>query len=194
MTEIPLKCDCGKVLGVASHVTARSGTRVVCHCDDCQAFARYLDQEDQVLDQYGGTDIFQMPMAHVKIAEGFEQISCLRLSPKGLFRWYTDCCKTPIGNTLAAGMPFVGVIHNFMDDAGCRDENLGPVNSYLHTKCAKTLPADPNHAAVPVRVLIRIFSKLMIWKLKGLNKPSSFFDSNDQPVAEPFIVEPEIEN
>ena len=194
MTEVSLNCDCGKVQGVASFVTASSGTRIICYCDDCQAFARYLDSAKTVLDQDGGTDIFQMPMSHLKITGGIEQIRCMRLSPKGLFRWYVECCKTPIGNTLSAGMPFVGVIHNFMDDAGSRDSMLGPVRGHVHTKFAKTTAASKqNQSAVPARLLMRIFSKLMIWKLRGFNKPSSFFDANGKPVREPFILERDIE-
>jgi hypothetical protein len=31
-----------------------------------------------------------------------DAMGCLRLSDKGVFRWYTDCCRTPIGNTAAS--------------------------------------------------------------------------------------------
>lgn len=72
----------------------------MCCCMDCQKFAVFLQQEDQILDQYGGTDIFQIPILHVKITEGNEHIACVRLNQKGIYRWYTGCCNTPIGNTL----------------------------------------------------------------------------------------------
>jgi hypothetical protein len=64
MTEdkahLPLGCRCGHVRGVANDVTPNSGFRFICYCWDCQAFARFLGRPD-VLDQAGGTDIFQMP-------------------------------------------------------------------------------------------------------------------------------------
>lgn len=189
MTEILLKCSCGKVQGVANNITANSGLRVVCCCDDCQNFARYLEREDVVLDEYGGTDVFQMPPSKIKITKGVEAIRCVRLSPKGIFRWYTECCKTPIGNTLSAGVPFIGVIHNFMDDAGIREKNLGVVLGYTQTKFAKKpLPSNLNQPAFPVRIFMRLFSKVILWKLKGLNKPSPFFDSNGSPISAPHIL------
>lgn len=87
MSEISLKCSCSTVQGVASQVTPKSGVRILCYCDDCQAFARFLDQEKLVLDEYEGTDIYQMPIANVRITQGKGQIRCMRLSHKGMFRW-----------------------------------------------------------------------------------------------------------
>ena len=74
MSEVLLKCGCGAVRGVASNVTANSGTRIVCCCDDCQAFARYLDCENTVLDEYGGTDIFQMPISRAGVVVNCKQL------------------------------------------------------------------------------------------------------------------------
>src|SRR5262249_49832287 len=56
--DLPLRCRCGRVRGVASDVSSSSGFRFVCYCEDCQAFARFLERPD-VLDPAGGTDIFQ---------------------------------------------------------------------------------------------------------------------------------------
>src|SRR5262245_45837150 len=58
--DLPLRCRCGHVHGVASEVAPFNGFRLVCYCKDCQAFARFLDRPE-VLDAAGGTDIFQMP-------------------------------------------------------------------------------------------------------------------------------------
>jgi hypothetical protein len=89
--------------GVASDVSQSSGFRFVCYCRDCQAFARFLERAD-VLDPAGGTDIFQMPPARVKLVAGTDAMRCLRLSNKVL-RWYADCCRTPIANTATAALP-----------------------------------------------------------------------------------------
>lgn len=151
-------------------------------------------REDDILDEYGGTDIFQMPVAHIKITKGSQQIRCMRLSPKGLFRWYTECCKTPIGNTLSAGMPFVGVIHSFMDDAGMRDKNLGPVLGYTRIKFAqKTIPPDKNPSTFPIGIILKSLSSIVRWKLQRLNKPSLFFDHDGIPVSPPHIPGSNIE-
>ena len=189
MSEIALKCRCGTVRGFASNVTADTGTRVVCHCEDCQAFARYLGRDGDVLDEYGGTDIFQMTQSQIEIVDGADQIRCMRLSSKGMHRWYAECCKTPIGNTFSAGMPFIGMIHNFMDDGGKRDTNLGPVRGYRKLESARgTLTTERRQAGFPLRILIRVISKMLIWKVKGMDQPSVFFDASGNPASEPHIL------
>jgi len=68
-----------------------------------------------VLDAASGTDIFQMPPGRVKLTAGTDAVRCLGLSRK-VFRWYTDCCRTPIANTAAGPcFPVVALIHSFMD-------------------------------------------------------------------------------
>jgi hypothetical protein len=49
-----------------------------------------------------GTDIFHTPTGRVKLTAGTDAVRCLSFSGKVL-RWYTDCCRTPIGNTAGAG-------------------------------------------------------------------------------------------
>ena len=188
MPVINLKCSCGKVKGKTKDVSEKSGTRVSCCCDDCQSFAQHLNQESNVLDQYGGTDIFQMPISNIKITEGIEKISCVRLSDKGLYRWHTKCCNTLIGNTMGAGGPFIGVIHSFMVHASTRDEELGKIRGYIQTKFAKQeVPSELEGS--PFKIILRTISKLIVWKLKGLNKPSVFFDDNGK-----FLVKPKTLN
>ena len=55
--------------GVANSVSPSTGFRFVCYCKDCQAFARFLDRTD-VLDPAGGTNIFHMPPARMKLTAG----------------------------------------------------------------------------------------------------------------------------
>jgi hypothetical protein len=51
---LKLACQCGYVRGVATEVAPNSGFRFICYCQDCQAFARFLERPD-VLDRAGGT-------------------------------------------------------------------------------------------------------------------------------------------
>ncbi len=44
MVDIPLRCLCGRMRGVARAVSPSAGFRFVCYCKDCQAFARFLEQ------------------------------------------------------------------------------------------------------------------------------------------------------
>ncbi len=184
MKNVPLKCACGKVQGLAKNVAPKTGNRIVCHCTDCQNFAQYL-KSSTTLDEHGGTDIFQMPLNGVEITQGKEHIQCIRWNKKGLFRWYADCCKTPMGNTMSSKVAFIGVIHDFMDDAKSRDENLGPVRAYV------MIPKEPTpkrKATSMLKAGPQIILKLITWKLKGLNKPSSFFEEDGTPIATPKIM------
>jgi hypothetical protein len=97
-SDFPLRCRCGHVRGIAGEVSPSTGFRFVCYCTDCQAFPRFLDRAD-VLDGAGGTDIFQLPPGRVKLTAGADALRCVNLGNRGVFRWYSDCCRTPIANT-----------------------------------------------------------------------------------------------
>ena len=186
MPKIKLKCSCGNIQGYTELINSNSGTRISCCCGDCQKFAEKLGETDSVLDQYGGTDIFQMPISHFKISRGNQQIACIKLNPKGLYRWYAKCCNTPIGNTMGPSVPFIGVIHNFMDHTSTRDKDLGRSLGYIQTKFVKK-EIPKNQQGSDFRINLRSLSKLLVWKIKGYNKPSVFFTGNGDPVAEPSI-------
>ena len=187
-SDLPLRCRCGRVRGVAIDVSPSTGFRFVCYCKDCQAFARFLESAD-VLDAAGGTDIFQMPPGRVKLTAGMDAMRCLRLSNKVL-RWYADCCRTPIANTAAGPrFPVIGVVHSFMDheaDHRSRDEALGPPLCRIYERSAVG-PLPPN-APPPasVRVFARRASKVLNWWVRGLARPTPFFDARTKaPRAAP---------
>jgi Family of unknown function (DUF6151) len=176
--DLPLRCRCGCVRGTASDVAQSTGFRFICYCRDCQAFARFLGLAD-VLDAAGGTDIFHMPPARVKLTAGADALRCLRLSSKVL-RWYADCCRTPIANTPATpGFPVIGMVHCFMDhtaDGRTRDEVLGPPLCRIFERSA-VAPLPPNAPGPPSLALFaRRASKLLGWWVRGLNRPTPFFD------------------
>jgi hypothetical protein len=87
------------VSGVAHEVSRDNGTRGICYCDDCQAYARFLGGED-LLDRWGGTGLYQIMPKRVRFDAG-DKLRCVRLSDKGMHRWYVDCCRTPVGNTIS---------------------------------------------------------------------------------------------
>jgi hypothetical protein len=168
-----------------------SGFRFVCYCKDCQAFARFLGRAD-VLDGAGGTDIFQMPPRRVTITAGTDALQCLALSSK-VIRWYAECCRTPIANTAAAArFPMVAVIHSFMDhEAGGRSraEVLGPPLCRIF-ECSATGPLPPDAAPPPsLRVFARRASMLLRWWVRGLARPTPFFDDRtNAPRATPRVL------
>ena len=178
--DVPIRCSCGALSGVARGVSPKNGSRVVCYCDDCQSFAHFLGRADEILDAHAGTDVFSTTLAHLEINEGADQIACVRLKPDGMFRWYAGCCRTPIGNTFpSTKSPFISVVHSCMDHASdirSRDEALGPIRSRANGRFAKgdlsTLEAHPR---IPLSML-PLVAKLFVAMLRGEHSPSPFFD------------------
>ena len=192
--DIPLRCACGTLSGVALGVASNTGCRVVCYCDDCQAFARFLGRSD-ITDEWGGTDIFQLAPARVRLQAGLEALSCVRLSEKGMHRWFCAKCRTPVGNTVSARLPFVGLIHCFMDlgsDGRERDEALGKPLGYVQTKFAMgSLPARPAGSSL-LRVISRSVRLLGKAWLTGAGSPSAFFDDQTRvPRVTPLVLQPD---
>jgi hypothetical protein len=164
---------------VASEVSPSSGLRFVCYCNDCQAFARFLERAD-ILDPAGGTDIFQMPPARVRLTAGSDALRCLGLRRSGVLRWYTDCCRTAIGNSAAdARFPLIAVIHCFMDhraDGCARDAVLGPAVCRIFAGSA-TAPLPPTAPPpMSLAVSLRRARKILGWWLRGLARPHPLFD------------------
>jgi hypothetical protein len=192
-TDVPLSCRCGRVRGVAGDLSPSAGFRFVCYCGDCQAFARFLGRAD-VLDPAGGTDIFQMAPARVKITGGADAARCLRLSNNtGVLRWYTDCCRTPIGNTAAGPrFPVIALVHSFMDQAAngpSRDVVLGPPRCRIYERSAVGRLPPEGPPPPSFAVFARRASKILCWWLRGLGRPSPFFDpKTGAPCAQPKIL------
>ena len=184
MSNLQLQCACGKVRGVLHNATPQYGNRIVCHCDDCQAFSNYLGVGN-ILDEHNGTDLYQTSFAQVEITEGTEHMRSIQLRPKGLIRWYADCCKTPIGNTMSASMPFIGIVHTFMGDANIREKTIGPVRAHAFLKKG----SSSYHLHTPlIKMLPRMFRKMMLWKLRDSKKPNPFFTKEGVPVSKPRIL------
>lgn len=192
--DLMLQCSCGKVSGLVTGASPATLNRLVCYCDDCQAFARHIGHADRILDANGGTDICQTSFARVRFTQGVEHVGCVRLKPKGLLRWHTTCCPTPIGNTLAGpGMPFVGLVHACLGDATDgtpRDAVTGPIRGYVNTKFAIGDTAElrtRKHNVLPV--ILRMFGKIAGARLRGDHKRSPFFQpGTTTPIATPVTL------
>jgi hypothetical protein len=186
--ELPLRCRCGTVRGVAHDVAPGNVNHCFCYCDDCQAFAHYLGRADDVLDAHGGTEITQMSPASLAFTAGAAKIAAIRLTPKGLVRWYASCCDTPIGNTMAArGVPFIGVVHAFID---APSDALGPIRGRGFAQSAKGGRAAVPKDGMPDLVMVaRVLVKLIRWRLRGDHKRSPLFDAaTGRPLAEPRVL------
>lgn len=185
--DAEMQCSCGAVRGRAKGVSARSVNRVVCYCDDCQAFLHHLERGD-LLDAFGGTDIVQMAPAALTFEQGKDKVSGIRLSPKGLYRWYATCCNTPLGNTVGPSLPLVGVVVQDFTHSG-QDLNtlFGPPVGAVQAQFA-TQEGAQGTKGFGVLLLVRMMRKMLAWKLRGLGKPNPFFASDSGAALFPVTV------
>lgn len=182
--NLTLKCACGKLQGTINDVSPVLNKRFICYCDDCQAYAHYLDRVKQVLDVNGGTEIVTCYPASIHITQGIENLACVRLSDDGMFRWYAGCCKTPIANTPTnPKIAYAGVPSTITDFS-----NMGPIIARNHGKYGHgTLPAGTS-AGAPLRFVLRLLPFIFKGITQKLYQPSPFFDANLKPRVAPTVL------
>jgi hypothetical protein len=170
-----------------SNASPETANRVVCYCDDCQAFLHHVGRAD-LLDGSGGTDIVQVAPASLSFHRGAERIVGLRLTPKGLYRWHADCCKTPLGNTVSPAIPFVGITAQaFVGGASGCDEIFGtPIGGIL----GKFAIGDPPEGStrLNVRLIARAVRLILGWKVRGRTWPHPFFDRTSRAPIRPVTT------
>jgi hypothetical protein len=168
-----IRCNCGSVRGQLD--CSGVSNRGICYCTDCRAFANFVDRNGKILDERGGTEIVQL--AH---------LAAVRLSDKGLIRWYAACCKTPIGNTMATPkVGFIGVIHSCLDRSNM-DRDFGTSIALMNTTNAL------DDAKLKQRglfgVIVRILWILFITRVSGRYKNSQLFDRLGVPRVRPRVL------
>lgn len=183
MDSFSLRCGCGTLKGTVD-VAPRSGLHVVCYCDDCRAYAHALERPD-LLDEHGGTEIFQTAPARLKFTSGFEQARCMRLSDRGMFRWYAGCCNTPIANVMTSpGVPILGLFTALIDT----DDTsvLGPITRVQARFATGTPPGDAEQTA-SLATIARVVRFMIAGRLRGAHKPHPFF-VDGRPAAGPRVL------
>ncbi len=172
-----LSCQCGKLSAEISPVGTEKGNHLICYCSDCRAYAKHLAQEGRLLDEAGGTQIYQVMANQIKNLKGAEQLAFIQLTEDGVYRWYAKCCNTPVANTLATPQfPLAGIPVANLSDV----DALGPVIAHVGTEEA----LKPVEDFGGPRVMKRTLKKVAIQKAAGLWKKTPFFDpKSSQPVT-----------
>jgi hypothetical protein len=172
--DVELACRCGSLHGVLRGASQKTVNRCLCYCDDCQAFAHHLGRPD-LLDAHGGSDIVQVAPAQVSFDRGHELLRGVRLSPKGMFRWFASCCRTPVGNTMTPSMPFVGLAGSLLRGGG---DEVGPVRACIQQEFSTApLTTGPRSAVAQARMFLHVTRLLLSWKLRGKAWPNPFFEA-----------------
>ena len=185
--NIRIRCHCGKLQGELD--TAAVAARAKCYCTDCRAFARFLGNEIEILDGAGGTEVAAALPSGLRFTQGLDHLACMSLSPEGIYRWYANCCRTPIGNTPRnPKLPYVGVIRACLDASPAElDAALGREHIAAHTKTAyrkvETTPAATAWA------VLRIGGMIVKARLTGSWKSNPFFvPGRADPVRTPQVI------
>ncbi len=177
--NLHLACACGAVQGTVERLDAGCGTHVVCYCADCQSAAAHLGAA-AAMDPQGGVAIYQTTPDRIRIAKGAEQLACLRLSNRGMYRWYAACCGTPLAATPAArGFPMAGVLMMAVPDAADR-RALGPPVARANVDGARSARGAPPKGAGLGRAAWGILQRGVAALIAGRGRNSPFRDEAGQ--------------
>lgn len=189
--DILLQCRCQTVRGLVLAASVEGSNRAVCLCDDCQAYGHFLGGE--FLDANGGTEILQVAHNQVRIDHGRDQVACVRLSSKGLFRWYARCCNTPLANTFGPKSLFAGVARVCLSNAtngASFDEAVGPIRERVQGRYGKGELPPGTQRTVSLSLVVHFLQLIGKWWISGAARPSTFF-AGALPLAEPHVLSAE---
>jgi uncharacterized protein DUF6151 len=181
-----MQCRCGTIKGSVSD--PHSANHVVCYCKDCQAFAHFLGKSHETLDERAGSEIMQTLPRNVVFSQGADALRCMRLTGKGLLRWYAGCCNTPIGNTPDnSKISFVGLVHTCLEtpDRPLQD-SFGPIRVWINIKGAR---GNPKPKTVGIgRTILWAITTIVNARISGSYKHTPFFLDNGTPVVSPRVL------
>ena len=184
---LAISCECGKFKADLDTEPLRYTNHLRCYCKDCQRFPHYLGKSDQVLDDNGGTEIVQVMAGNVRIVEGKEHLACVRLTEKGLPRWYASCCNTPIGNVPGLSMPFIGVIHSCLTPSNEIESTFGPVR--LESFAGSAIGENRPTGRGLIGGILKMIQIILVSKVSGHGKRHPFFSAETgRPIVKPEIA------
>ena len=176
---LAFSCDCKAVRGHLQAGAAARGVHAVCYCRDCRAAELWLGRPDPAP---GPVDVFQTTPDMIRFQSGTDRLGLLRLSPKGLMRWYATCCATPMFNTLRSPrLAFVGLLADRLDDTAA----LGPLigRAFLPGTGGKTYRHEGFN-----RIGFRIAKMMLAANLSGKWRQTPFFDAVGTPTAPAHVI------
>jgi hypothetical protein len=181
--DLPLRCRCGALEGRVGSPD-RSG-RAICYCRDCRSFARWLGEPERTLDAAGGTEVLATLPRFVAFDRGLERLQCVSLTPRGLYRWYAACCRTPIGSTPRdPKLSYVGLVRGCLDvSPNTLDAAVGPARMRVSTDSA--LERRPSTPRETLRGLVKVVRNVGGARLSGGYRENPFFRAG---TARPLVA------
>ncbi|MEQ8368395.1 MAG: DUF6151 family protein [Roseicyclus sp.] len=179
MADVGFSCRCGHLAGHITGLSARTGTRLLCHCSDCTRSLRHYGID---ADQDAGVDLIQTSPERVVIDTGADQLGVARLSPRGLLRWYATCCGTPLFNTLSTpALPLASVQTSRLSDP----DACGPAVVHAFRK----MPDGSVKTQGVLPLLTGFLGRALKSRMTGAWKAGPFFDARTKlPVVDPELL------
>jgi len=183
-----IQCECGQFHARLKAFPRNTPGRLVCYCDDCQAYLHHLKRND-LLDAHGGTEVIPAYPADIEILSGREHLKCTRLSPKGAFRFSVSCCNSPIVG-LRPGMPWASFPRSaYPVDEQQLDQTLGPVRSRVMGRYAQGTPPAGTADKLNLKAVMTVLPFMLKGVLLKKSRPSPFFAEDGlTPIVMPQIV------
>lgn len=182
-TTLELTCRCGACALALDMSGWGAASRVVCYCDDCQTAARALGAQTAVLGAGSGTQIVQTTPDRIALLRGADGLRIVRLSPKGLLRWYAGCCDTPMLNTLPnLKLPFVGVVIR-PDRVADVAQVLGQRSAHVFTTTARPRADAPRKDVGFAAAGFAVLRRMLVAGLSGRGRLSPLRAQDAAPIA-----------
>jgi hypothetical protein len=184
-----ISCDCGSFVANLISFPKNTPGRLVCYCDDCQAYATKLKRTD-ILDQFGGTEVIPAYPNEIEVIQGLDKLKCYRLTEHGTYRWATSCCNSPLVN-IRPGFPWAGIIHTaYTNQNPDALSELGDIRCRIYGKYAREGAPFNISETIAFRDKLIVMPFILKGKILGKDKNSPFFGSdNKTPICEPEILE-----
>ena len=183
--DLSFACECGAVSGTLLGAGPDQGDHVICHCTDCQDLTHYLGHAGRVLDDHGGTSLYQSRCARMRIDTGRDRLACIHMTDKPTLRWYASCCGMPLFNSYANGrIPYI-TTQVAACDPSARAALLGPPLGHLFTQ-----DGIGDTSALPKmsmgRLMRRFFPRMVRDMISGDRRRCALFDAATlAPIAPP---------
>ncbi|MEM0928399.1 MAG: DUF6151 family protein [Pseudomonadota bacterium] len=187
--DLAFSCRCGAMTVTVADVSPKTGTHVHCYCTDCQTAATYLGHDDEVLDEKGGTEVFQFVPFRLSVTSGADQIGLIQLKRGGLMRWVASCCNTPMFNSSASpGVPIMGIVNPSVRaaDPAAAKAAMGPS---IGAFCPEEGWAPVDRPKVTLfRMIGRALLRAARPMFAGKTKDHALFRADKSPVAEARVL------
>ncbi len=180
-----MTCWCGSIEWTLNETAPPIGIRYTCYCNDCQAFAHYTGNPDDILDPNGGTDAYQLPVSNITLVTGQDHLRCVHMTSRRLLRWYCNTCMAPVANTYNTSKMSFASMPLAVVPPETRDTVLGPSSGHVWAKFSKTDLSRTKAINIPA-MLWRMISRIIQARLSGDFRNNPFFSvDSGQPICDP---------